>query len=85
MAFDANTQVELIDQPLLMIAGEKADTLYMTEEIFTNANGTTRKELYKAPNVTHMEMYWKQPYVNQASEKLTAFFGSTLKTAVQTP
>jgi len=30
MRFDATNQIELIDQPLLMIAGSKADSLYMT-------------------------------------------------------
>lgn len=30
MAWDARDQIELIDQPLLMMAGEKADSLYMT-------------------------------------------------------
>lgn len=32
MSFDATDEIDLIDKPLLMIAGSDADTLYMTEE-----------------------------------------------------
>lgn len=78
MEFDVNTNVELINQPLLMIAGEKADSLYMTEEVFVNAKGTENKELFKVPNATHIETYWKPEYVKQISEKLTGFFGKNL-------
>ena len=34
MRWDATNQIELIDKPLLMIAGSKADSLYMTEDAF---------------------------------------------------
>ncbi|OOF58174.1 hypothetical protein BKL49_07770 [Rodentibacter myodis] len=61
-----------------MIAGEKANSLYMTEEVFNNATGTQNKELFKIPNATHIETYRKPQYVKQASEKLTQFFGSNL-------
>lgn len=44
-AFDAADNAELINQPLLMIAGDKADSLYMTEEVFKAATGTKNKEL----------------------------------------
>ncbi len=77
--FDVNTNVDLINQPLLMIAGEKADSLYMTEEVFANATGTNNKELFLVPNATHIETYWKQPYVQQITEKLTGFYGKNLK------
>ena len=40
MRFDATDQIELIDKPLLMIAGSKADTRYMTEDAFAKATGT---------------------------------------------
>src|SRR5439155_18897465 len=46
MSFDATDQIELIDRPLLMIAGGKADTRYMTEEAFPKAVGTEDKELF---------------------------------------
>lgn len=78
MRFDATNQIDLIDKPLLMIAGSKADSLYMTEDAFTKATGTKDKELFKIDGATHIETYWKQPYVNQALEKLTQFFGRSL-------
>jgi uncharacterized protein len=37
MNFDAATNMDLIDQPLLMMAGSKADTLYMTQEAYEKA------------------------------------------------
>ncbi|WP_026767382.1 hypothetical protein [Selenomonas ruminantium] len=47
MAFDVEDRMDLINQPLLMIAGEKADTLYMTEAAFAQASGTQDKEIYQ--------------------------------------
>lgn len=79
MEFDVNTNVDLINQPLLMIAGEKADSLYMTKEVFDNATNANNKELYLVPNASHIETYWKQPYVNQITDKLTEFYGKNLK------
>ena len=78
MRWDATNQIELIDKPLLMIAGSKADSLYMTEDAFAKATGTKDKELFKLDGATHIETYWKQPYVNQAVEKLTQFYGKSL-------
>jgi hypothetical protein len=46
MTFDVTDQIELIDKPLLMIAGSKADTRYMTEEAHSKAAGTDDKELF---------------------------------------
>ena len=78
MRFDATNQIELIDKPLLMIAGSKADSLYMTEDAFAKATGAKDKELFLIEGATHIETYWKQPYVNKAVEKLTRFYGKSL-------
>jgi uncharacterized protein len=78
MSYDATNQIELIDKPLLMIAGTKADTLYMTEDAFAKATGTKDKELYKIDGATHIETYWVPKYVNAAVDKLTTFYGRTL-------
>jgi hypothetical protein len=78
MAFDATTNMELINQPLLMMAGSKADTYYMTEDAFKKATGTTKKELYLIPNATHIQTYFVPEYVNQAMDKLNEFFGKNL-------
>ena len=78
MTFDANTQTDLINQPLLMIAGEKADSLYMTEEVFKNATGTPNKELFLIKGATHIQTYWQPEYVQQALDKLKGFYGKNL-------
>ena len=78
MAWDARDRIELIDQPLLMIAGEKADSLYMTEEAFAAATGTKDKELFKIPGATHIKTYFVPEYVDATVSKLKAFFGRTL-------
>ncbi len=78
MRWDATDQIELIDKPLLMIAGSKADSLYMTEDAFAKATGTADKELFKIEGATHIETYWVPRYVDAAMGKLTPFFARTL-------
>lgn len=78
MTWDAEDHVELIDQPLLMIASEDADTYYMTKAVFDKATGTNDKELFKLHGATHIETYWKEPYVTQEGEKLITFFNNKL-------
>lgn len=78
MRFDATNQIELIGQPLLMIAGTKADSLYMSEDAFAKATGTQDKELFKIEGATHIETYWVPKYVDAAVVKLKAFYARTL-------
>jgi uncharacterized protein len=78
MAFDATDQLELIDVPLLMIAGSKADTRYMTEEALPKATGTDDKELFLIEGARHIETYWVDEYVDSALGKLTDFYGANL-------
>ena len=78
MAFDAENRVDLINQPLLMIASVDADTYYMTKDVFDQATGTDDKELFELHGATHIETYWKHPYVDQEGEKLASFFGEKL-------
>ncbi|WP_035240500.1 alpha/beta hydrolase [Desulfobacter vibrioformis] len=79
MSFDATDHIDLINQPLLMIAGIKADSLYMTQDAFKKAVNAKDKELYLINGATHIETYWKPQYVEQAMGKLTEFFGKELK------
>jgi fermentation-respiration switch protein FrsA (DUF1100 family) len=79
MSFDASSHMDLINQPLLMMAGSKADSLYMTQEAFKKAVNATNKKLFLIEGATHIETYWKPRYVNQAMGKLIQFFGETLK------
>jgi uncharacterized protein len=79
MTWDATTSMDLIDQPLLMMAGSKADTKYMTDEAFAKATQAKNKELFLIDGATHIQSYWKPQYVDQAVGKLTDFFGKHLK------
>lgn len=76
--FDATHNMELINQPLLMMAGDKADTLYMTQDAFAKATGTQQKELYLIKGATHIQTYWKPEYVNQVVDKATTFYAKYL-------
>lgn len=79
MGWDATDQIELIDQPLLMIAGSKADSKYMTDDAFKKAVNAKDKELFVIDGATHIETYWKPEYVSQAMNKLAEFFKKNLK------
>lgn len=78
MTFDAGTNMDLINQPLLMIAGSKADTYYMTDDAFGKAINAKKKELFLIPGATHIETYWKPEYVLQAVNKLVSFYRDNL-------
>jgi len=65
---------DLIQQPLLMIVGSKADSKYMTDEVFAKATNAKNKELFLIKGATHIETYWKSEYVNQAVDKLVKFY-----------
>ncbi|MDF0544279.1 alpha/beta hydrolase [Sphingobium sp. H39-3-25] len=78
MRWDATDQIEMIHMPLLMIAGSDADTLYMTEDAFSKASGTTDKELFIIDGAKHIETYWVPKYVDAAIGKLVPFFDRTL-------
>lgn len=78
MAFDASANMELINQPLLMMAGSKADTYYMTDAAFLRATGTKDKELFLIPGATHIQTYFVPEYVQQAVKKLNEFYGKYL-------
>ncbi|WP_425644541.1 alpha/beta hydrolase [Agrobacterium leguminum] len=81
MRWDATDEIALIDVPLLMIAGSAADTLYMTEDAFSKAIGTTDKELFKIEGAKHIETYWVPEYVDAALSRLKPFFDRHLASA----
>jgi uncharacterized protein len=78
ISFDVADELELIDRPLLMIAGTEADTRYMTDDAFVKATGTDDKELFLIEGARHIETYWVDQYVDAALDKLTAFFARTI-------
>ena len=64
------TQEQLEDIP----AGKDADTRYMTDAVFDRATGVSHKERFLIDGATHIETYWKEPYVTQEADKLIEFF-----------
>ncbi|TQS90326.1 alpha/beta hydrolase [Limnobaculum zhutongyuii] len=78
MRFDASSNMDLIDKPLLMMAGSKADSLYMTQNAFSQATNAKDKELFLIDGATHIETYWQPHYVDQAMVKLDQFFAKNL-------
>jgi len=78
MNFDAASNMDLINQPLLMMAGSQADSLNMTQAAFAGAINAKNKELFLIEGATHIETYWKPDYVNQTMDRLTRFFGKAL-------
>jgi len=79
MTWDATTNMDLIYQPLLMIAGSKADTKYMTDEAFGKVTNAKNKELFIIDGATHIQSYWKPEYVDKAVTKLDDFFSKNLQ------
>lgn len=79
MRFDASSNMNLINQPFLMMAGSEADSLYMTKQAFEKATHAKDKELLLLDGATHIETYWKPEYVDQAMDKLTGFYAKNLQ------
>lgn len=78
MAFDVEDRMDLITQPLLMVAGSEADTLYMTQDAFDKAVNAKDKELYLVQGASHIHTYWVPEYVADVTAKLAKFFGEKL-------
>ena len=77
-AWDPDDFMYLIDQPLLMVVGEKADTAYMSQSAFDAATGTEDKEFYEVTDATHVDLYWRPGMVDDALAKLAEFFADKL-------
>lgn len=78
MQFDVTDHIDLLTQPLLMMAGSKADTLYMTKDAYKKATNAASKELFLIDGATHIQTYWKPEYVKVALGKLKTFYAKTL-------
>ena len=66
----------LLTQPLLVVAGSDAGSLWHSEELYGRA-ASTQKELAIIPGATHMDLY-DGPGVDQSMQHLTPFFTNTL-------
>lgn len=77
MRFDVLNQIELVNQPLLMLVGDKADTVYMSEAAYEKV-GSKDKKYHKLKNATHIQTYYKKDAVNEALGELKKFYGESL-------
>ncbi len=76
--FDGFSQAEkLLTQPLLLVAGSAAGSLWHSEELIAKA-ASKDKELFIIKGATHMDLYDGKKYVPQVTKKLTEFFGKNL-------
>lgn len=66
---------EISPRPTLIIAGEKAHSRYMSEDIYKMA--AEPKELMIIPNAVHVDLYDKLDVI--PFDKLTSFFNENLK------
>ena len=67
---------ELLTQPMLLIAGSKADTKLFSDQVHELSNGP--KELFVVDGATHIAMYDVPEYVDQAVAKLAEFYSKNL-------
>lgn len=63
-------------RPLLMIVGTEADTRHFSKEAVKNAGGNA--ELFDIEGASHMDLYYKDKYVEMAVNKLTYFYEKNL-------
>lgn len=76
IGFDAFDTVDtLLDQPLLVIAGDEAGSLWHSEELYAKALG--EKELFMIKGAAHMDLYDGQGAVT-ATDKMASFFVDNL-------
>ncbi|MGT2649831.1 alpha/beta hydrolase [Streptococcus troglodytae] len=66
-----------LTQPILLVAGTKADTINYSKEVIEKA-ASRDKELYKISGASHVDLYDKKGYVDPAVDKIFAFFSKKL-------
>lgn len=67
---------DLLSQPLLMISGSKADTLGMSQ--YAVQLSGEFGELYVVNGATHIDLYYKENYMQEAVDKLAEFYERNL-------
>lgn len=63
--------------PLLMIAGTEADTRHFSEDAVKGAGNNA--ELFDIEGASHMDLYYKDNFVDQAVDKLVSFYQKHLQ------
>ena len=59
-------------QPYIGVVGAKADTAMATKAFFDKV--TSEKEYIEIEGASHVDLYHKEEFVQQAVDKITAFF-----------
>lgn len=78
MSYDAfNFAEKYLTQPLLMIAGEKAGSLWNSENLLSKS-ASVEKELFVIKGAGHIDLYDKSEYVEQAIDKIENFLNHNL-------
>lgn len=78
ITFDAYEFIpELLDRPLLVVAGSKAGSLWQSKRAVELSNGP--KELYVIEGAGHFDLYDNQRYIDMAVRKMVEFFNTALK------
>ena len=75
VAFTGFDRVDLLTQPLMIVAGSKAGSLWHSQELHARAAGP--KQLFVVDGATHMDLY-DGPGVAVAMNKLAPFFQRNL-------
>lgn len=71
--FSAFDQVpDLLDQPLLLISGEKSDTHHFSQKVYDLVQ--CKKEMYRVKGATHVSLYDDEKQVADAVKKLAKFY-----------
>lgn len=77
--FHAFSDLEtLLTQPVLLIAGTKAGSLWQSELAYNKSTAAKSRELFLIEGATHMDLYDGEKYVNRAVDKLEKFFRQNL-------
>ncbi|KAK8927996.1 putative protein YcjY [Metarhizium anisopliae] len=78
MTFDAFYLADIyLTQPLLLIAGEKAGSIWHTDRLDKLVGGATRKVI--VPGCTHMDLYDRLPFVDVATQEVVDFMKTYLR------
>jgi fermentation-respiration switch protein FrsA (DUF1100 family) len=78
LAFYPLAHMEVISpRPVLLIAGEKADTRFYSQLAYDQAKDP--RELFIVPGATHIDLYDKPQFVSPAVARLKEFFEKNLK------
>lgn len=78
ITYDAFNMAEVfLTQPLLIIAGSKAGSKWMSDDLYKRA-ASTKKSFHVVEGANHMSMYDVPEYVNEAVSVLAPFFKENL-------